>query len=215
MGKPMIVHNYMKDFNWKSPEIFLHFLVSSIPRCLRPKNGFPGFYLANTLFHLYGVMYRRHNPSGMKKEEDSFDFNRKYNVWAFTLWCRRPFGETMKGDVYLALRERVEKQEKTGFEYGCTIEHVVFHEIGHQFYIGNGIVLGESDAIDFEHEFLANIYANACMINLHKKHKDYNGYYFPFPKRTKNLLEKTEKMKVNSKNILSVAEMIHKNEGVI
>lgn len=211
----MIVYNHMRDFKGESPEFFLHFLVGSIPRCLRPKNGFPDFYLANTLFHLYGVMYGKHAPSGMKKEEDTFDFNRKNNVWAFTVWCKKPLGETVKGDVYLALKERIERQEKTGFGYGCTIEHVVFHEIGHQFYIGNGIVLGKSAAMDFEHEHLSDIYANACMINLHKKHAGYDGYYFPFNKRTKTILEKTEKMKINGKNVLSIAEMVWRKYGVI
>ena len=211
----MIVYNHMKDFNGESPEIFLHFLVNSIPRCLIPKNGFPDFYLANTLFHLYGVMYGRHAPSGMKKEEDTFDFNRRNNVWAFTVWCKKPFGETTKGDVYLALKERIERQKKAEIGYDCSIEHVVFHEIGHQFYIGKGIVLGKSAAVDFEHEYLSDIYANACMISLHKKHAGYDGYYFKFPERTKKILKQTEKMKINSKNILAAAEMIHRKEGVI
>ena len=200
----MIVKNYMTDFKYKSAEVLIFMLVKSIPKILKPKNDWPTINLTNSLFHSYGVMYNKYYPSGAIEEERDFIFNLKNNVWAFTL----NIGNN-KSDIYLALKQRLEKKEIYGKDHP-SIEHVVFHEIGHQFYYSNGINLNM-----FDSEQMADIYANACMLNLYIKNKCFRGYYNDFSERSLKILEEFKSKRVKTKDLLPIAEIICRKYGVI
>lgn len=200
----MIVKNYMTDFKHKSAEVLIFMLVKSIPKILKPKNGWPTINLTNSLFHSYGVMYNKYYPSGAIEEERDFLFNLKNNVWAFTV----NIGNN-KSDIYLALKQRLEKKEIYGKDYP-SIEHVVFHEIGHQFYYSHGINLNM-----FDSEQMADIYANACMLNLYIKNKCFSGYYNDFSERSLKILEEFKSKRVKTKDLLPIAEIIWRKYGVI
>lgn len=200
----MIVKNYMTDFKHKSAEVLIFMLVKSIPKILKPKNDWPTINLTNSLFHSYGVMYNKYYPSGKEEEERDFLFNMKNNVWAFTVNTGRD-----KSDIYLALKQRLEKTETYGKDYP-SIEHVVFHEIGHQFYYSQKI---NPNMFDSEH--LADIYANACMLNLYLKNKDFNGYYHKFSDRSMKILGEFKSKRIKTKDLLPLAEVIWRKYGVI
>ena len=199
----MEVNNYMTDFEYKSPEVLMFMLVKSIPRILKPTFGFPIINLTNSLFHSYGVMYRKYYPSGRKEEEEDFKFNMENNVWAFTA----NVGEN-KSDIYLALKQRLSSDVYN--DSYPSIEHVVFHEIGHQYYFSRGI-----DTNLFESEHLADIYANACMINLFQNNANYDGYYQKFSERSIKILKESTKRKIVTKKLLPLAELIWRKYGVI
>lgn len=200
----MIVKNYMTDFKHKSAELLIFMLVKSIPKILKPKNDWPTINLTNSLFHSYGVMYNKYYPSGKEEEERDFLFNMKNNVWAFTV---NTGGD--KSDIYLALKQRLEKTEIYGKDYP-SIEHVVFHEIGHQFYYSK-----EINPNMFDSEHLADIYANACMLNLYLKNKDFNGYYHEFSDRSMKILGEFKSKRIKTKDLLPLAEVIWRKHGVI
>lgn len=198
----MIVKNYMRDFSGKNPEVLIFMLIKSIPKILVPKNGFPNFNLTNSFFHSYGIMYTKFCPSGSKEEEEYFDFCRNNNVWAFTA-----YNGSKRGEVYLSLKERLEKDI---YKNNPSIEHVVFHEIGHQFYYSR-----ETDVKEIEGESLADIYANACMINLFQKN-GHLGYYEKFSDRSSEILKNINNGKrIKPKNLLPVAEFIYRKYGVL
>lgn len=200
----MKVINYMTDFNYKSAEILIFMLIKSIPSNLKPNNGWPVINLTNSLFHSYGVMYRKYYASGREEEERDFIFNYKNNVWAFTVNVGNE-----KSDIYLALKQRIEKTDIYGKDYP-SIEHVVFHELGHQYYSSKFI-----NKNFFDTELLADIYANACMINLYQKNKNFEGYYHKFSDRSLNILKETTVKKIRAKELLSYAEIIWRKYGVI
>ena len=200
----MKVNNYMTDFKHKSAELLIFMLIKSIPKLLKPANGWPDINLTNSLFHSYGVMYRKYYPTGRKEEEDNFKFNMENNVWAFTADIGKG-----KSDIYLALKQRLENKEIYNEHYP-SIEHVVFHEIGHQYYFNKGINVGY-----FEAEHLADIYANACMINLYQKNKNFEGYYCKFSNESLEILKAVTFRRIMPKKLLTHAQMVWEEYGVI
>lgn len=201
-----MIRNYS---NCKEPmlEFFVSKLVNSIPKCLVPKNGIPDLNLTNSIFHSYGIMFRKYFPTGTKEEEEFFDFCRAQKTWAFS--CLRL---KERGDTYLSFKERLESKEKNDI-YKFSLEHVVFHEIGHHFYYQRGIDV--SSILDVEHETLADIYANACMINFFQKNKPYNGIILPLSKRSIEILNKETSKRIKNEDLLKIAELIWRKYGVI
>ena len=175
-------------------------LITSIPRNLKPKLGTPTIHLTNSLFHSFCLMYSKYPTTGDKSEEEFFDFCRKQKVWAFSCMPTKD-----SGDVYLALKER--KNRDISF---FSIEHTIFHEIGHLFHYGNGINIYGS--MDVEHEALSDIYANACMINLFNKTKT-NGMLSKFSEKSMKILKEI-KIKESDK-LLCLAETIYRKYGVL
>ena len=200
----MKVNNYMTDFEHKSAELLIFMLIKSIPKLLKPANGWPDINLTNSLFHSYGVMYRKYYPSGNTEEEREFLFNLKNNIWAFTKNCGKN-----KGDIYLALKQRLNRKEIYNGDHP-SVEHVIFHEIGHQYYFSNGI-----DVNFFEHEYLADIYANACMINLYQKNKNFEGYYSKFSDESLKILKAVTPKRIMPKELLKHAQKVWEEYGVI
>ena len=200
----MKVNNYMTDFKHKSAELLIFMLIKSIPKLLKPANGWPDINLTNSLFHSYGVRYRKYYPSGSIEEENDFKFNMENNVWAFTLNVG-----PHKSDIYLALKQRLENKDIYG-EHHPSVEHVVFHEIGHQYYFNKGIDVGY-----FEAEHLADIYANACMINLYQKNKNFEGYYCKFSNESLEILKAVTFRRIMPKKLLTHAQMVWEEYGVI
>lgn len=181
----------------------IEFLMKTIPNELVPKNGIPEIHITNSLFHSYGVMYQKYIPTGEKSEEDFFNFCREQNVWAFT--CLQ-FYE--KGDTYLSICERLNNKI-----YSRSVEHAIFHEIGHLYHYQNGIML--SSAIDTEHESLSDIYANACIINLIMNYKKYS-LIDESKNYIKEIVHKYVKRKIlSSKNMMDIGERIFRKDGVL
>lgn len=181
----------------------IEFLMSTIPKELLPQNGIPTIHVTNSLFHSYGVMYQKYSPTGEASEEEFFDFCRKQNVWAIT--CLQSFGN---GDTYLSINDRLTKNI-----YARSVEHAIFHEIGHLYYYQNGI--GLSSTIDTEHESLADIYANACIVNLILNYKKYS-----LIDTSKNYIKETvskhvKRRVVSAKKIMEIGEKIFRKDGVL
>ena len=175
-------------------------LITSIPRDLRPKLGMPIIHLTNSLFHSFCLMYNKYPTTGSESEEKFFDFCREQKVWAFSCMPTKDCG-----DVYLALKER--KERKISY---FSIEHTIFHEVGHIFHYENGIDI--SGSMDVEHETLSDIYANACIINLYNKTKT-SGILSNFSEKSINILKET---KVKGKvKLLNLAETIYRKQGVL
>lgn len=202
----MVVRNYISA-DIKNPEPLIRKLLHSIPKSLIPKNGFPDFHITNSLFHSYGVMYQKYKPTGEDSEEEFYDFCKKQNVWAFSCMSTE-----RSGDVYLGLRRRVEKNE----DYVHSVEHVIFHEVGHHFYYQKGIDLTtDKSVVDFDFEHRADAYANACMLNYFQMDMKANGYYESFSERLLQIIRETTSMDIRADKLLRIGENLYKKYGVL
>lgn len=109
------------------------------------------------------------------------------------------------GDTYLALEDRLERK----FSH-FSIEHTIFHEIGHLFYYGKGVDVKSS--IDANHETLSDIYANACMINMFNRGLK-NGVFDDIKKDSIKIMSELNSIKVSE--LLFTAESVHRKYGVL
>lgn len=179
-------------------------MLKTIPTGLIPRNGLPTIHLTNSLFHSYGIMYQKYQPSGEEEEEEFFDFCKRQNVWAFT--CLQQINN---GDTYLSIKERFNEKN----EYFRSAEHSIFHEIGHLYYYQKGI--GLSSIIDKEHETLSDIYANACILNMIKNHKEYDFFDKKRGKEIEGIVSKYSIKKNGYKILLSTGEKIFRDIGCL
>lgn len=175
-------------------------LISTIPKILLPKNGIPPIHLTKSLFHSFCLMYNEYTPTGDKKEEEFFEFCKEHGVWAFSCMPNKN-----AGNIYLALEKRLER------DYSLfSIEHVIFHEMGHLFYYGNGVKINNS--IDVNHETLSDIYANACIINIFNKGLK-NGIFDDIDKDSMKIMSELNHIKTSE--LLFIAESIYRKHGVL
>ena len=178
----------------------IEFLISTIPKSLIPKRGIPRVRVTNSLFHSFCLMYNMYLARGIKEEEDFFVMCKRHSVWAFS--CLPPGRDC---DIFLALKERIERDFSI-----FSMEHVIFHKMGHVFYHDKGLEINGS--LYLESETMADIYANACMINFYKKTK-ITGLFSKFENISLKILENIEIK--DHKKLLEVAELIHRKYGVI
>jgi hypothetical protein len=187
----------------KPPEKMINEMIDTIPSKFIPRHGFPHFILTNSLFHSYGMMFSKYQPSGSKMEEERFDFFRSQKVWALS--CLE---SDKQGLVLLALKQRVENKK----DYQLPIELVTFHEIGHHYYFDKNTTI--EAVVDFNHEKESDIYGLACFVN-YCNETGSNGYYEKFNGKTISRLERARELGLNRKNMMKVARKVIDEQGTL